>query len=608
MTSPIEEIKNRLDIVDLMGGYLKLQKAGVNYRAVCPFHSEKKPSLFISPARQIWKCFGCGAGGNIFDFIMKIDGVEFGDALRVLAQKAGVELKSFKKDPKAETERKRLCEICELSACFFERQLESKAGLAVKEYLFGRGANKESIKKWRIGYAPDSWSGLKDFLVERGYSVKEIEKAGLAIMSQNGSFYDRFRARIIFPVFDLNSQAVGFGGRVFGVQGDEVAKYMNTPNTSLYDKSRILYGLDKAKLAIRKMDFCILVEGYMDAIMVSQSDFQNVVAVSGTALTPYQLGILKRYSDNLYTAFDMDIAGDSATKRGMDLAQAQEFNIKAIVMPAGKDPADIVAQSPEEWKSLVGKASSILEFYFATTFSKINPETVEGKVEASKILLPVIGRIPNKIARSYWVQRLAEKLKIKEEDIEEELKKNKKTEFMFSNSAANKVSGPNKKTKNRKDLLEERIGALILKYPQYFNLAYDNYLSCFSEDFKMLLGYLKKNIISSPDRIVFSENIWKKEDGTEKFVDCVNLLWLEAEAGYNPLCGDVFEIDASFDPEREIKTCLRELENLEIKKELDEISRQIKDAENQKDPQKTEALIKKFEQLTRDSFEKDPFA
>src|SRR3990167_6840417 len=273
LDSQLEEIKNKLNVVDVVSGYIKLTKTGANYRGVCPFHSEKKPSFFVSPSRQIWKCFGCGKGGDIFEFIKDIDGVEFGDALKILADKAGVQLK--RENIKLKTERQRLYEICELACSFFEKQLNAGAvGSKAKEYLLNRGITEESIKKWRLGYSPDTWQGLSDFLVSKGYNRDEIVKAGLAVKKEDSvsDSYDRFRGRIIFPVFDLNSQPVGFGARVFEKPGDvgkseEVAKYINTPQTLLYDKSGILYGLNNAKIAIRKKNQCVIAEGYTDAIL-----------------------------------------------------------------------------------------------------------------------------------------------------------------------------------------------------------------------------------------------------------------------------------------------------------------------------------------------------
>src|SRR5581483_2394960 len=230
MDSQLEEIKNKLSVVDVVGGYIKLTKTGINYRGVCPFHSEKKPSFFVSPHRQMWHCFGCGAGSSIFDFVMKIEGVEFGDALRILAAKAGIQLKQ--ENPRLRTERARLYEICHLACSFFEKQLESsQIGQEAKKYLLGRGITQDSINRWRLGYSPDTWNGLSDFLVGKGYQRSEIVKAGLAIEKEGkaGDSYDRFRGRIMFPVFDVNSQVVGFGGRVFKeADNKEIAKYINT--------------------------------------------------------------------------------------------------------------------------------------------------------------------------------------------------------------------------------------------------------------------------------------------------------------------------------------------------------------------------------------------
>jgi DNA primase len=266
--SQIEEIKNRLNILDLVGSYVKLSKTGINYRGICPFHSEKGPSFFVSPGRQMWKCFGCGKGGDMFEFIKEIEGVEFGDALKILAQKAGVELR--RENPQIRTERQRLYEICDLSASFFEKQLNgSEWGKKAKDYLLNRGITEESLKKWRLGYSPDTWQGLSDFLVARGYKRDEIVRAGLAVVSEKGhDSYDRFRGRIIFPIFDVNSQVIGFGARIFKeADKKETAKYINTPQTLLYDKSNVLYGINNAKVAVRKSNQCVLTEGYTDAIM-----------------------------------------------------------------------------------------------------------------------------------------------------------------------------------------------------------------------------------------------------------------------------------------------------------------------------------------------------
>lgn len=570
ISSPIEEIKNRLDIIEVLGNYIKLHKTGANYRALCPFHSEKKPSFFVSPARQIWHCFGCGKGGDIFGFVKEIEGVEFGDALKILAQKAGVELK--KQTPeykKYQTERQRLYEACELATMFFEKQLqESKTGKTANEYLLKRGISEESINKWRIGYAPDVWQGLSDFLNSQGYKKEELEKAGIALTSERGSFYDRFRGRIIFPIFDLNSQVAGFGGRVFKDKDKkEIAKYVNTPNTLLYDKSRILYGLDRAKVEIRHKDGCILVEGYTDVIMSHQAGVFNVVATSGTALTPYQLKILKRYSDNLILGFDMDVAGDSATKRGIDLAINLGFNVRIIALYGEKDPADVISKNPAAWEKIISEDKSIMDFYFDTTFSKFDKKTVEGKKGISKILLPVIKRIPNKIEQSHWVGELSKKLNVKEDDIEEELKKVKLEEYPEVYGLEEEEI-KNLPPKSRRELLEESLTALILKSPKNIELVEKKVISCFSPEIQEILTKLdKKEKINS---------------------DFFNYISLKSE------------IEETEEKEivPEIKNCLKEIKHLEIKNKLDQLSKEIKIAENEKDAKKADELIKEFKEIS----------
>ena len=597
LNSPIEEIKNRLDIVEVIGSYIKLQKAGVNYRAICPFHSEKRPSFFVSPSRQIWHCFGgCSKGGDIFRFVMKIEGVEFGDALRILAQKAGVELKRQTPEYKEwQTERQRLYEICELAARFFEKQLEGgSSGKEAKNYLLDRGIKEESVKKWRVGYAPDVWQGLSDFLTSRGYKKEEVEKAGLGLASEKGSFYDRFRGRIIFPIFDLNSQIIGFGGRVFKEKDkQEIAKYVNTPQTLLYDKSRTLYGLDKAKLAIRKKDSCILVEGYTDLIMVSQAGTENVVATSGTALTFFQLKFLKRYSDNLLTAFDMDVAGDAATKRGIDLGQSQGFNVKVITLPEGLDPADFILKFPDKWEEEIKNAKSILDFYFETTFSKFDKDNPDGKREIAKVLLPVIKRIPNKIVQTHWVGELARKLKVNEESVAEELKKVKDSSFPTAEESVTEgVSelGP-VVVMSRKKLLEERLGILALKTPQ--NISKSK-LFCDDQNSKVYFASQKIDLIDTPE--IKEILIRLKEDPAADFTKTN----IGSTAVFNALSlgAEIEEIEEK-DVIPEIENCFREIQFIEIKKKLNKISDDIKRAEEAKDLEKAEELINEFNNCSK---------
>ncbi len=582
INSPIDEIKNKLDIVEVIQGYIKLEKAGANFRAPCPFHSEKKPSFFVSPARQIWHCFGCGKGGNIFNFVMEIEGMEFGDALRLLAQKAGIELR--KQDPQIVTQKQHLYEICEIAAQFFETQLEkSKIGQEVKEYLLNRGIKKESIEKWRIGYAPDVWEGLSNFLMGKEYKREEIINAGLAVKKENQNnyldSYDRFRRRIMFPIFDLNGQVVGFTGRIFEKQDkEETAKYVNTPSTLLYDKSRILYGLDKAKISIRKENKCILVEGQTDVIMSHQVGNENVIATSGTALTPYQLTILKRYTENLITGFDMDSAGDSATKRGIELAQEQGFNIKVIAMPENLDPADVISKNPDDWEKMIENSKSILEFYFDSAFSKDNSKTPEGKKNIAKALLPILKKIPNKIEQFHWIQKMAQKLEAREQDIQDELKKIVVQPVQVAQpvqavEVGIDIFSNNKNGAGRKQILEQRILSLVLMSEENLHYIDENLISLLSIRTQEILNNLKKDF-----------DFFKKPEITQELKDFLDTLSLKQEIEQE-----------NIDYEKEIQICAGEIKIMETKNRLDAISREIKKAEQEKNTEKVDLLTREFE-------------
>lgn len=586
--SQIEEIKNKLNVLDVVGSYVKLLKTGVNYRGLCPFHNEKGPSFFVSPTRQMWKCFGCGKGGDIFEFVKEIEGVEFGDALRILANKAGVELK--RENPKVVSERKKLYEICDLACSFFEKQLGNSAvGKDAEEYLLKRGIKPESIKKWRLGYSPDTWQGLSDFLVGRGYTRDEIVKAGLAVKSEKGKDpYDRFRGRIIFPIFDLNSQVIGFGARVFkDADKKETAKYINTPQTLLYDKSNVLYGINYAKVAVRKKNQCVLTEGYTDAIMCQQAGFENTVAVSGTALTLRHLNTLKRYSDNLLLAFDMDLAGDTATKRGINLAESQGFNIKIIDTYSGaKDPAEIIFENPENWLASLEKARTIMDFYFDSAFAKFDKTNPQGKKEIGRIILPAIKRLQNKIEQSHWIQKLAEKLGVSQEAVLEELKNTKidNTHAETAEVTMTQIESRNFSAESRKKLLEDKIISLVLKNPENLDLIEESHHCLFCDKTKNLIEDIKKNAQGKDLKAVFADM-----SKTDKYKDIFDTLSLKAEVDYEE------------DGPDEIQLCLSQLKDIELRNKLNEISGAVKLENNEK---KRDELLKEFNRRAKELHQK----
>src|SRR3989344_5601214 len=463
MSDQVQEIKEKLNIVDVISGYLRLHKAGVNYRALCPFHNEKTPSFMVSPSRQNWHCFGCAEGGDIFSFIQKIEAVEFPEVLKMLAEKAGVVLKYG--DPKLRSEKDRIYEICEKAAQFFTSSLGQNA--VVSKYLGDRGLKNETIGEWRLGYAPDSWNSLLLFLTGRGYREQEIEKAGLILRGQQ--YHDRFRNCLMFPIFDANGRVVAFSGRIMNdiipskTERAESGKYVNSPETILFSKSKILYGLDKAKMEIRKNDKVVLVEGQMDTLLPWQDGVKNVVATSGTALTEDHLSILKRLTTNLVLAFDVDEAGSRATKRGVNLANEMGFGVSIVKPFSGKDPADFVKEQPGKFGALVADSRPIMEHYFHQVFEKFDPSKIESKKIAAITLLSEIKRLPSAMDRSHWLRELSLQLGIDESDLKEEMGQieiEKDTPKILS------IATAEVQNKNRKEILSERLLALLLKKPE----------------------------------------------------------------------------------------------------------------------------------------------
>ncbi len=410
-----EEIKSRLDIADLISEYLTLKSAGSGaFKSCCPFHQEKTPSFYVSRARQTWHCFGCNEGGDHFTFVMKMEGMEFREALELLAQKTGVLLPKF--DGEKSTRKKRMQEISTLAMKAFRGWLQHLPEAEVaRAYVRKRGLDALTVDLFLLGYAPDAWDTLTNTLGKEGVAVHELVEAGLAIKRERGEgVYDRFRGRLMFPIADVHGNIVGFTARILEEEKKE-AKYVNTPETPVYRKSSILYGLDKAKGAIRQQNAAVIVEGNMDVIGSHQFGVEYVVASSGTALTHEQLALLKRFTTNLAIAFDADAAGNAATVRGLDLARQQDFSIRIITLPpeAGKDPDDAVRKDPQLWKDAIKNAVGIMEWSYRNAFRNRDMTNPEQKKLVARDLLPEIRRVADAVERDHWLRRLAEDLGVR---------------------------------------------------------------------------------------------------------------------------------------------------------------------------------------------------
>ncbi|MDP3696946.1 MAG: DNA primase [Candidatus Taylorbacteria bacterium] len=600
MADNIAQIKERLNVVDVISGYIKVQKAGINFKARCPFHNEKTPSFYISPERQIWHCFGCQAGGDIFGFIKQIEGVEFPEALRILAQRAGVKLESY--DPAVQDAKTALHEICETAARFFEKQLHhSSAGKSVSSYLKDRGLTESSIKEFRLGFAPEGWHNLSQFLRDCGFKDKDIIDSGMTIRKEGGpDMYDRFRSRIIFPIADINDQIVGFTGRVFAVPSEalakegreEPAKYINSPQTLIYDKSRLLYGLNKAKIEARKADRCLLVEGNMDVIMSYQAGVKNTAATSGTALTPSHLQLLQRYTSNLDLCFDTDQAGLTATRRGIGLALSQNFNIKIVRIddPECKDPADYVKKFGNKWQDLAQTAKPVIDFYFDKLKSELDLASVDGKKAVIASLGPLIKRLASKVERSHWISRLAVALKTKEEAVESDVmtvKDDLESYEAYGSARLEPKLSPGKNAPaHPEDPLSQAILAILLKKPEILK---DRIKDIDTADLDLLAveAILKLNN-SDLDYFDFGKFVKEFDQDAALKLEFVYLRSQEMLKDFN-----------DDDLKTELDKLINKLGHRSVTAQLAGLEFDIKTAESEKDKTKLSLLMTRFSELTR---------
>lgn len=471
-----QEVKGRLDIVDIIGEYLQLKPAGSgSFKACCPFHQEKSPSFMVNRPRQSWHCFGCNIGGDMFSFVEKIEGMEFREALELLAQKAGVQLPKF--DQKAATAKKQLQDVNDYAAKLFRHLLLTDPAAAdARQYVEKRGIDDLTADLWRIGYAPVDWAHAEKKLYEQGFTATDLIQAGLAANRESGQgIYFRFRGRLMFPISDAHGHVVGFTGRILGKE--DVAKYINTPETYLYRKSAVLYGLDKAKTNIKREDLAILVEGNMDALTAHQFGVQNVVASSGTALTFEQLTLIKRFTGNVAIAFDADNAGINATLRGLDLARQMDLNIRVISYdPAiAKDPDELIRKDVELWKLAVRDATPIMEWIYRRAFTNFSPGTPDGKRNIAQFVLNECRYIAHPVERDAWIARLAKDLDVSADSLRSALNRTPKPASAKpdnENQSTGKGQDPQQPTQEKptpERELEERWLAAVLMQPAKFH-------------------------------------------------------------------------------------------------------------------------------------------
>lgn len=424
MDSDVQKIKDKLAITEVVGQYVQLRRAGRSHVGRCPFHKERTPSFHVSAERGTYKCFGCGEGGDIFTFVQKIDNIDFSAALKMLAERAGVELKGgFTRSPEAKEKDARLRDICEAAAQYYVAARKGKK--EIQDYLHTRGLTNETIEEWRVGYAPAEWDALSKHLTALKFSHDDIVEAGFGVRSEKrqGELFDRFRGRIMFPIFDVAGQPIAFSGRFYekvpGQRDDiEPAKYINSPETPIFKKSRTLYGFDRAKAAIRKADCILLVEGQFDLLMSHQSGLPFAVALSGTALTEEHLSLLSRVSKRLVLALDADAAGVRSGLKSAQMALRAGFDVKIPTFPAGKDPADVAKESPERLKAAVRTSQTAVEFFLDALRPGAKDERAYKKLVEQQVV-PLLGAIGSSIDREHFVSVVAQRLQVPDTAVRE---------------------------------------------------------------------------------------------------------------------------------------------------------------------------------------------
>jgi len=597
MMTQTEEIKSKLDIVDIINEYVPLRQAGANFKAPCPFHEEKTPSFMVSRERQFFKCFGCGESGDIFTFLQKYENLEFPEALQILAEKAGVKL--TRQDPTLTNLKTRLNDLHSLAVEFYKQVLFSQEGRQALKYLKEqRKLSDEIIKEFNLGLAPNDWNRASNFLKSKGFTDYEIKQSGLVVEKSGTGYYDRFRNRIIFPIQDHHNKFVGFTARALELDGLALrqaqdgfaAKYINSPQTIIYNKSQILFGLNKAREQIKQKKLVILVEGNMDVIASHIAKVKNVVAVSGTSLTNDQIQLIKRYTDNVAMCFDSDVAGIKAAEKSIEMLWQADINIKVVLMPKDiKDPDELIQKNPQAWVEAVKKATNFMDYFFVQAMENKNINSLEDKREIAKKILPWITKLQDPISKNHYIKLLAEKIKIDEIILKESLGKygKNKDSILYASQSHEKqkitpVSGL--------DLISHRFLALLIYMPDLIKKSIDliepkHLTEKFQEFYKnIVMYYTKSNTIS---RELLREHF--NQTGQDKQVQFFDALELLAITEFENL------------PEREVlkehEDLINKLKSKYISEKKSQLQEQIYQAESKGNSSEANRLMQEFVKL-----------
>lgn len=564
----INQIKERVNIIDVVSDYLPLKKAGVNYKGLCPFHSEKTPSFTVSEEKQIFHCFGCGAGGNAITFLMKANGMTFPDAVAELAKRAGVVIPKPERGSTDKGDRlDALYKINEAAASFYHRLLR-ESGKA-RGYLEKRGLAEETINDYGLGYGGDGWDSLFRFLSQKGYTLPLAEELGLIIPKKSGGYYDRFRCRILFPIFDISGRVIGFGGR--SMDGSE-PKYLNSPESVLFKKSESLYGLSAAKRWIRDADEALIVEGYMDLLSLHQAGVKNSVATLGTALTSGHLRLLKRFTGDIVTVFDADQAGVKATLRSLDLFLTEGIKARVLPMPEGHDPDTFVREiGGEEFGKKVGSSLPVMEFFIKAVSKGREPKGIQGTLKILEEVSPYLSKVSNKIEQSHYIKILSEVTGVKEELLAGELRKRGGSAPERSDVRFKKVMPAHETLRAEKKIIQ-----LAIKYPELREEL---------DRSEVLRGFQDERLGA------FGENLVKAPTGS-------NLLsYFESEEDKGLYLKMEMEMPEAVDPAKELDDCIKSLRLYKLKKEKEKLRKEMEEADKKGDERLLMELRERHGQL-----------